>query len=266
MARPIQQPQRQLIACALEVLADADFALAGSGAIREHGMTQRPTNDIDLFTVMQASQRFPNAVNSLIEHLTANNYDVTVERASPSFAQLSVTPPHGAPLSVDLAIDWRAHTPVRFDIGPVLTLEDAVGNKLSALYSRSYPRDYLDVDAIRSTGTISDARLIELLQERDAGFDAGFFTECLRGASDICLTQVAAYGINASQLHALQQRFRSWADDIDNHRNEQPRGMRDVLRAIPQPTLPPTRSAHPLLPTVPSPSPGHPQRGRGPAL
>lgn len=174
MAHSVQETQRQLIACALEVLADAGFALAGSGAIREHGMTQRPTNDIDLFTVMQASTRFPHAVDSLIEHLTANDYDVTIERVSPSFAQLSVTPPHGVPLSVDLAIDWRAHTPVRLDVGPVLDIEDAVGNKLSALYSRSYPRDYLDVDAIRSTGTISDARLIELLQERDAGFDVGF--------------------------------------------------------------------------------------------
>lgn len=102
-------------------------------------MTQRPTNDIDLFTVMQASTRFPHAVDSLIEHLTANDYDVTIERVSPSFAQLSVTPPHGVPLSVDLAIDWRAHTPVRLDVGPVLDIEDAVGNKLSALYSRSYP-------------------------------------------------------------------------------------------------------------------------------
>ena len=77
MAHSAQETQRQLIACALEVLADAGFALAGSGAIREHGMTQRPTNDIDLFTVMQASTRFPHAVDSLIEHLTANNYDVT---------------------------------------------------------------------------------------------------------------------------------------------------------------------------------------------
>ena len=50
MAHSVQETQRQLIACALEVLADAGFALAGSGAIREHGMTQRPTNDIDLVT------------------------------------------------------------------------------------------------------------------------------------------------------------------------------------------------------------------------
>ena len=97
MAHSVQETQRQLIACALEVLADAGFALAGSGAIREHGMTQRPTNDIDLFTVMQASTRFPHAVDSLIEHLTANDYDVTIERASPSFAQLSVTPAAPAP-------------------------------------------------------------------------------------------------------------------------------------------------------------------------
>lgn len=66
MAHSAQETQRQLIACALEVLADTGFALAGSGAIREHGMTQRPTSDIDLFTVMQASTRFPHAVDSLM--------------------------------------------------------------------------------------------------------------------------------------------------------------------------------------------------------
>lgn len=42
MALSVQQSQRQLIACALEVLADADFALAGSGAIREHGIHSAP--------------------------------------------------------------------------------------------------------------------------------------------------------------------------------------------------------------------------------
>ncbi len=54
----------------------------------------------------------------------------------------------------------------------------------------------------------------------DEGFDTGFFTECLRGAHSISLTQVAAYGITASQLHAIQRRFSSWADDIDNKRND----------------------------------------------
>lgn len=61
MAHSVQETQRQLIACALEVLADAGFALAGSGAIREHGMTQRPTNDIDLVTPAPPWPRAPSA-------------------------------------------------------------------------------------------------------------------------------------------------------------------------------------------------------------
>lgn len=122
MARSVQQTQRQLIACALEVLADEGFALAGSGAIREHGMTQRPTNDIDLFTVMQAATRFPNAVVNLVEHLTANNYDVTVERASSSFAQLSVTP-HTGHHSALISLSTGAPThPYASASDPFLTL------------------------------------------------------------------------------------------------------------------------------------------------
>lgn len=34
----------------LDVVADDGFALAGAGAIRAHGLTERPTHDIDLFT------------------------------------------------------------------------------------------------------------------------------------------------------------------------------------------------------------------------
>lgn len=32
------------------------FALAGSGAIREHGVIERPTEDVDLFTESQTSR------------------------------------------------------------------------------------------------------------------------------------------------------------------------------------------------------------------
>lgn len=35
----------------------AGFALAGSGAIREHGVIDRPTEDIDLFTTSQGRDR-----------------------------------------------------------------------------------------------------------------------------------------------------------------------------------------------------------------
>lgn len=36
-------------------------------------------------------------------------------------------------LDVDLGVDWRQDDPVTLDVGPVLSLGDAVGNKVSAL-------------------------------------------------------------------------------------------------------------------------------------
>lgn len=41
---------RRLTKLALDTIGDAGFALAGAGAIREHGLLNRSTRDIDLFT------------------------------------------------------------------------------------------------------------------------------------------------------------------------------------------------------------------------
>ena len=42
--------QREVTRIALSGIAGFGFALAGSGAIREHGVIDRPTEDVDLFT------------------------------------------------------------------------------------------------------------------------------------------------------------------------------------------------------------------------
>lgn len=47
-----REDQRRVARLALEAAGeDAGFALAGAGAIREHGLSDRPTEDVDLFTV-----------------------------------------------------------------------------------------------------------------------------------------------------------------------------------------------------------------------
>ena len=42
--------QREVTRIALSGIAGFGFALAGSGAIREHGVIDRPTQDVDMFT------------------------------------------------------------------------------------------------------------------------------------------------------------------------------------------------------------------------
>ena len=56
-------------------LAGVDgFALAGSGAIREHGMIERPTEDVDLFTTSQDVTAFSVAVDQVTDQLRGSGY------------------------------------------------------------------------------------------------------------------------------------------------------------------------------------------------
>jgi len=74
---------------------------------------------------------------------------------------------------IELAADWRAHDAVVLDIGPVLHADDAVANKMAALYGRALARDFLDADAILASDRYSQDRLLGLAAEADAGFDLG---------------------------------------------------------------------------------------------
>lgn len=49
--------QRFVTTLLLNHIGSAGFALAGSGAIREHGITDRLTHDVDLFTTAATRQR-----------------------------------------------------------------------------------------------------------------------------------------------------------------------------------------------------------------
>lgn len=58
--------------------------------------------------------------------------------------------------------------------------DDAVANKVTMLFGRAAPRDYLDVEAALASGRYSGGRLLQLASERDAGFDPRYFAQALR--------------------------------------------------------------------------------------
>ena len=200
------------------------FALAGSSAIREHGMIDRPTEDVDLFTSSQDVTEFSAAVDQVTERLRGSGYTVDEARRAPQFARLHVATSDGLLLDVDLGVDWRRDDPVQLDPGPVLSVADAVGNKVSALYSRGEPRDYLDVDAIRRSGRFTDEELVAAAAERDPGFEVGMFADQLTAVSRIRLRDVRAYGVTADQLEDIKTRSVQWAHVLQHepdHPNQQ---------------------------------------------
>ncbi|WP_172119581.1 nucleotidyl transferase AbiEii/AbiGii toxin family protein [Actinomyces faecalis] len=214
MADTLGDEQRRLAQLALEALGADGFALAGSGAIREHGLIHRPTQDIDLFTVHDAQDRFTTAFDRLVGHLRGHGYVVEIGRTLPGFAALMVTSPSGVSIGVDMGVDWREQAPVQLDVGPVLALEDAVGNKVAALFSRGEARDYLDVDAIRCSGKYTDAQIYELGARADAGLTLDYFAMRLDQAAQLRPEHVAEYHVSSEQLEQLRQRMAAWAAQI----------------------------------------------------
>ena len=206
--------QRKLTRVALEALSGRAFALAGSGAIREHGIVDRATQDIDLFTNNMDTAAFESAINELIHQLRSTGHTVDEVLRTPQFAQLRITTAEGHSVDMDLAMDWREHEPVTLSVGPVLSLEDSVGSKVNALYTRAEARDYLDVDSIRASGHFTDTQLMRAAAERDAGFDKVMFARQLDQAQRIRLERVARYGVDAAQLDAIKARFATWSAEL----------------------------------------------------
>lgn len=111
MPGPTAQQQEHVTAVLLTAIGEFGFVLAGAGAIRAHGLTDRPTQDIDLFGGPTLGADDFSLVLERAEHvLRAAHYDVTRVREFPLFTRMRVIGPDGAMLDVDFAINWRAPT------------------------------------------------------------------------------------------------------------------------------------------------------------
>ena len=206
--------QRDVARIALAATHQYGFALAGSGAIREHQLTDRPTEDVDLFTVISHRNSFSAAVTAVREALTAAGYDVQILRDLDGFAQLQ-TSNQTQVLEIDLGIDYRAEPPTQLQVGPVLAESDAVGNKIAALFSRGEARDYLDAYSIRTSGRFTDQKLYELAKRADNGFTLEYFAMRLQLAERLQPRQVEQYGLSAHDLQTVKASLIEWAAESD---------------------------------------------------
>jgi Nucleotidyl transferase AbiEii toxin, Type IV TA system len=200
----------------LHALADDGFALAGGYAVQAHGIVERPSDDVDLFATLAAEAFFPESVLRAVAAYRAEGLDVHVLVQSATFAWLGVTDvSSGQTSKVELGLDWRQHPPAVLSIGPVLSRDDAVANKVAALYSRGQARDYIDVDAARHHGGYTPERLLRIGMDHDPGFNPTVFAQALRAVRRLPLAEFTAYGLTPEAAAALKERVTTWADQLD---------------------------------------------------
>jgi hypothetical protein len=200
----------------LRVAGRYGFALAGGYAVQAHGLLDRPSEDIDLFTAWERRGDFAVAAEVVVDAYRAHGYAVAVTQQFDTFARLSVTDPAlpDHPYKVELAANWRALPPVMMDVGPVLHMDDVVAGKMSALFTRAEPRDFLDVDAAVVSGRYTREQLLDLAEQADAGFDRSVLAELFAMLPRYPDRRFAAYGADPDRVAAMRQRFAQWREQL----------------------------------------------------
>lgn len=210
------EPRHERIAkIALAAGARYGLALAGGYAVAAHGIGNRPSGDVDLFTSWQHRDEFHALTTAVVSALESAGYKASVIISAETFARLTATDPvGGSEEKIELSADWRAHDPVQLDIGPVLHADDAVANKVCALFGRALPRDFLDVDAAIISGRYTRERLLELAADADLGFEPLLFADALGALPQITDAAFAEYRIDPEAIADMRHRFAQWRQQL----------------------------------------------------
>ncbi|GHS85879.1 hypothetical protein AGMMS50218_04500 [Actinomycetota bacterium] len=201
----------------LEATEQYGFVLAGGYAVAANGMGDRLSQDVDLFTNRTDVGDFARAVAALREAYRRAGLELDVTNVSATFLDVMVSDPHtGEASSIQLGLDYREHEPARLAIGPVLDAQDAVANKMTALYSRGEARDFIDIDLVVQSGRFSRAQVLELGDAREVEpLNRAMLAERFRTAGRYDDRQFARYGVDAAQRAQIVERFTDWAKAID---------------------------------------------------
>jgi hypothetical protein len=197
----------------LEAAQRYGFALAGGYAVQAAGFLQRASEDVDLFTVWERRSEFETAARAIIDAYLAAGLSVEAERRHDTFTRLTVS--DGVRTAkVELGVDMRANEPVLISIGPVLHPDDAIANKMGALYERALARDFIDIDAVLRSGRYDRPALLQLAERSDITFDRRMFADAIAQAQMLDPDDFAQYGLVGEDLDALRHRFALWRAEL----------------------------------------------------
>lgn len=149
------------------------FLLAGGAGLLAQHLTNRPTQDRDLFTRTAAD--LPTARDAFEAIARSRGWVVTRIHDGDTFCRLAVTADDA--LLIDLALDSPPQLPPSLTfLGPSFAPEELAARKVLALFDRAEARDFADVYQLGKTFQPT------LLVERAASLDLGFTPELLAQA------------------------------------------------------------------------------------
>lgn len=215
----IDQAHRLIISAIRPVLEQYGFGLAGGNALRVHGLSSRPTRDVNMFTSQDGA--ITRVVPKVEAALRAAGFGVQLAGAHmrkveflPDVANYDarwIVTVGERRVLLEVALRDTLNPPtVIGDIGPVLGVDDVLASKTLALVDRADARDFADVFEAMRRGW-SPERLIALAWRLNpADYDAEHFTEVRRNLAELDDFEFTKYGLSLQQVKELRELFRQW--------------------------------------------------------
>lgn len=208
---------RRVLEALLPICDKYQLVLAGGYAMRAHGLVDRPSQDLDFATAH--SMPLPEIATAVATTYRTLGFEVTMIEATPRMARLTIADPVAQQeCEMDLLKEALQQRPVLLDLIPVVALDDAVGLKVRALYSRSVPRDLIDVAAAGQHYSFRDLERLGALHEEE--FSIGELAVRLQATDLLADEMFEAYGLDATRIAEVRRFAFDWLEDIKQRRVE----------------------------------------------
>ncbi|MEU6096710.1 nucleotidyl transferase AbiEii/AbiGii toxin family protein [Streptomyces sp. NPDC047079] len=208
----VPEPHRRLLADVLAVGAPYPLAIAGGYAVLAHGLVDRPSRGVDVAT--ESPDPMEDIASAVRAGLAQRGWLIRSLEADPLSARLVVADPvsgEESELNVLKEVLWRP--PVPTELGPTVSLEDAVGTKVRALADRGFARDLVDVYAASDRWSRAELEELGRRHARDT-FDLTDLQARLTGMEWVDDREFTAYGVDGDAITELRRWAQEWADDI----------------------------------------------------
>ncbi|MFF0385264.1 hypothetical protein [Streptomyces sp. NPDC004286] len=203
---------RRLLADVVTAGAPYGLVLAGGYALEAHGIARRTHRNLDFAT--ESGEAMADIAHGLAAALEVRGRTVRVAAVSALTAQLVVGDPRSGE-DVDLALHKEAFwQPSELTVyGPALSLVDAVGTKIRALYDRGAAVDLVDARAAAERFSLPE---LEELGRRHAYdvFDLPTLQSRLTGTDFYSDFEFRRYGLPPEDVGPLRAWAQHWSDDI----------------------------------------------------
>lgn len=182
------------------------FVLAGGAGLVASGLTDRPTQDVDLFG-SDLTTGIAVAADALEAACVERGWTIERIRDATTFRRLVVRRPDDE-LLVDLAVDSPPlGVPTITAVGPTYPPEELAARKLLALFDRAEARDFVDVHALSERFDLDE--FLDLAAQLDAGFTPALLADMLASHLRFADEEIADLGGDAPAIREFANTWRT---------------------------------------------------------